>query len=278
MKFISLLRRKTSKSKYSKRKRRSSNLISPSNKPIELIESIATKEQSQSIRTLPTISGDRSELSSSWQKPTKKAEKSLKETREIEVLVSERRNKMRYKRPPFERGTLEFEIDYVRRMCYIAGHKLWLDDDSLAIEEAYTTFILQILDWQREKTSIKTIMFEILHNITRKPSCYFWDLPDYYEPTTEDTPEAENNPYTLAICEKLKSLRWEENYEKALNYYRTVWRTWGKNKWWRDLEREREWAVIRSRKTKLIELCKTLRTEMSDVMSIDKVIDTIDQE
>ena len=181
----------------------------------------------------------------------KKAEKSLKETREIEVLVSERRNKMRYKRPPFERGTLEFEIDYVRRMCYIAGHKLWLDDDSLAIEEAYTTFILQILDWQREKTSIKTIMFEILHNITRKPSCYFWDLPDYYEPATENTPEVENNPYTLAICEKLKSLRWEENYEKALNYYRTVWRTWGKNKWWRDLEREREWAVIRSRKTKL---------------------------
>lgn len=216
-----------------------------------LIESIATKEQSQSIRTQQTISGDRSELSNSWQKPTKKAEKSLKETREIEVLVSERRNKMRYKRPPFERGTLEFEIDYVRRMCYIAGHKLWLDDDSLAIEEAYTTFILQILDWQREKTSIKTIMFEILHNITRKPSCYFWDLPDYYEPATEDTPEAENNPYTLAICEKLKSLRWEENYEKALNYYRTVWRTWGKNKWWRDLEREREWAVIRSRKTKL---------------------------
>lgn len=158
---------------------------------------------------------------------------------------------MRYKRPPFERGTLEFEVDYVRRMCYIAGHKLWLDDDSLAIEEAYTTFILQILDWQREKTSIKTIMFEILHNMTRKPSCYFWDLPDYYEPASEDTPKAGNNPYTLAMCEKLKSLRWEENYEKALNYYRTVWRTWGKNKWWRDLEREREWAVIRSRKTKL---------------------------
>lgn len=216
-----------------------------------LIESIAIKEQLQSIRTLPTISGDRSELSNSWQKPMKKAEKSLKETREIEVLVSERRNKMRYKRPPFERGTLEFEIDYVRRMCYIAGHKLWLDDNSLAIEEAYTTFILQILDWQREKTSIKTIMFEILHNMTRKPSCYFWDLPDYYEPATEDTPKAGNNPYTLAMCEKLKSLRWEENYEKALNYYRTVWRTWGKNKWWRDLEREREWAVIRSRKTKL---------------------------
>lgn len=216
-----------------------------------LIESIAIKEQLQSIRILPTISGDRSELSNSWQKPTKKAEKSLKETREIEVLVSERRNKMRYKKPPFERGTLEFEVDYVRRMCYIAGHKLWLDDDSLAIEEAYTTFILQILDWQREKTSIKTIMFEILHNMTRKPSCYFWDLPDYYEPATEDTPKAGNNPYTLAMCEKLKSLRWEENYEKALNYYRTVWRTWGKNKWWRDLEREREWAVIRSRKTKL---------------------------
>lgn len=160
-------------------------------------------------------------------------------------------HRWRYKRSPFERGTLEFEVDYVRKMCYIAGHKLWLPDDSLAIEEAYTKYILQILNWEREKTSIKTITFEIMHNITRKLSCYFSDLPEYYEPVAEDIPEAANNPYTLEICNRLKELRWEENYENALQYYNTVWKNWGKNKWWRDLERERKWAVIRSRTTKL---------------------------
>lgn len=161
---------------------------------------------------------------------------------------------MRYWKIPFEEWTLEFEINYVRKMCYIAAHRLWLSDDSLAIEEVYTKFVCQILDWKREKTSIKSLTFELINSITRKPSCYFWDLPEYYEPVAEDAPEARNNPYTLAICKKLRSLRWEENYEKALHYYSTVRKNWGNNQYthyWRDREKERKEAVIRSRTTKL---------------------------
>lgn len=178
----------------------------------------------------------------------KKAEKSLKETREIEVLASERRNKMRNQRIEnlHKKWSVEFELEYLSRMCYNAEYQLWLPRDSIATEEAYTKYALKFMSGEIKHISTKNISHEIMHNIQRKPMIHFYDLPDYYEPESYDEPERENSHYTLAIVEKIKEMLWEEIYEKALWYYRNIWDEQGNNLWkGRNREREKMWAQIR---------------------------------
>lgn len=157
----------------------------------------------------------------------------------------------------YKKWSVEFELEYLRRMCYNAEYQLWLPRDTIAMEEAYTKFALKIMNWKISNLSIKNLAFEIINNIERKPMLHFYDLPDYYDPECYDEPERENNCYILTIIEKLKEIRWEEIYEKALWYYRNLgneqWCNLGK---WRNREREKMWMQVSGYKRRLLQKLK----------------------
>lgn len=137
----------------------------------------------------------------------------------------------------YKKWSLEYELEYLLRMYYEAEYQLWLPRGSIAMEEEFTKEALKFMEWGVKKVSVRIITLKIIRNLQRKKMQYFCDFDDGYEPEVYDKPERENNCYILKIAKKLKEMRWEEFYDQALWYYRTLWDTLGIKKWYNDTER-----------------------------------------
>ena len=157
------------------------------------------------------------------------------------------------KRHNLSEEELQSELGRIKKQCFIAARELWLRENDIAIEELYTDYAIKFLDNPIKKSlSTKVYKYHVINKKfkQKKETISFSEVEAYY---LDNHLEAKNNQYTDLIIDGIKKILEEDEYEKCLLYYNSLFKTTWQRNWWRGKDKERQalWKFARSRVDKI---------------------------
>lgn len=157
------------------------------------------------------------------------------------------------KRHNLSEEEIQSELGRIKKQCFIAARELWLRENDIAIEELYTDYAIKFLDNPIKKSlSTKVYKYHLINKKfkQKKETISFSEVEEYF---FDDRIEAKNNQYINLIIGEIKKILSDDEYEKSLSYYASLFQTTWQRNWWKGKNKERQalWRFARSNVEKI---------------------------
>lgn len=148
---------------------------------------------------------------------------------------------------------IESELGRIKNQCFIAARELWLRDNDIAIEDLYTDYAIEFIENPvKKRRSIEVFKYHLINKKfkQKKKTISFSEVENYF---FEDRIEAKNNKYIDLIIKEIKKILSDEEYEKCLSYFDSLFKTTWQRNWWKGKDKERQalWSFSRLRVRKI---------------------------